>query len=159
MTRLFLVLWMLGALACPARSDELRPGYLEIRQTASDIYSLLFKIPAMGDDLRLGIYVALPEGTYDTAPPRSAFGNGVYVERRTIRREGGLTGHSIVIQGLSATSTEVLARVETLGGAVQTERMAPTRTSFVGSMPTQPSPGSHASHHACDCDSFPGRWM
>ena len=132
MMRLFLVLWMLGALLpCPARSDELRPGYLEIRQTASDTYSLLFKIPAMGEDLRLGIYVALPEGTYDAAPPRSAFGKGAYVERRTIRREGGLTGQSIAIQGLSATSTDVLARVETLGGAVQTERLAPTRTSFV----------------------------
>jgi hypothetical protein len=73
----------------------------------------------------------LPEGTYDTAPPNATFNNGAYVERRTIRRNGGLAGHSIAIQGLSVTSTDVLARIETLGGAVQTERLAPTRTSFV----------------------------
>jgi hydrogenase/urease accessory protein HupE len=131
MTRLFLILWMLGALAIPAQSDELRPGYLEIRQTASDTYSLLFKIPALGEDLRLGIYVALPEGTYDTAPPNATFNSGAYIERRTIRRNGGLAGHTIAIQGLSVTSTDVLARIETLSGAVQTERLAPTRTSFV----------------------------
>ena len=138
MTRLFLILSMLGALAIPARSDELRPGYLEIRQTASDTYSLLFKIPALGDDLRLGIYVALPEGTYDAAARRAAFNNGAYVERRTIRRNGGLAGLTVAIQGLSVTSTDVLARIETLGGAVQTERLTPTRTFFV----VQPTPSA-----------------
>jgi len=40
-----------------------RPGYLELRQTASDTYNMLFKIPALGDELRLAIYVYLPEGT------------------------------------------------------------------------------------------------
>jgi hydrogenase/urease accessory protein HupE len=132
MMRPLLMLSVLGALlAGAARSDELRPGYLEIRQTAPDDFNLLFKIPALGDDLRLGIYLALPEGTHDTAPPRAVFGNGAYVERRSIRRDGGLAGHTVTIQGLSATSTDVLARVETLGGAVQTERLTPTRTSFV----------------------------
>jgi hydrogenase/urease accessory protein HupE len=130
--RLFLVLWVLGALlTCSARSDELRPGYLEIRQTASDTYILLFKIPASGEDLRLAIYVALPEGTHDAAPARVAFTNGAYVERRTIRRDGGLVGHTVAIKGLSATLTDVLVRIETLDGTVQTERLTPTRTTFI----------------------------
>ncbi|MET4241291.1 hypothetical protein [Bradyrhizobium sp. RT10b] len=124
MTRLGLIVWMLGLLlAYPAHSDVLRPGYLEIRQTGSDTYSLLFKIPPRGEELRLGIYLGLPEGTIDEAAPRAAFSNGAYVERRTIRRAGGLAGQAVAIQGLSATSTDVLARVETLGGAVQTERL------------------------------------
>jgi hydrogenase/urease accessory protein HupE len=132
MMRLLAILWMLGTLLSgPAYPDELRPGYLEIRQTTSDTYNLLFKIPAQGEDLRLGIYLALPEGTQDTTPPRASFGNGAYVERRTIRRDGGLAGLAINIQGLSATSTDVLVRIGSLGGAVQTERLTPTRTSFV----------------------------
>jgi hypothetical protein len=54
MRRLAILLGVLGALlAHSAQSDEVRPGYLELRQTASDTYSLLFKIPARGDDLRL----------------------------------------------------------------------------------------------------------
>jgi hydrogenase/urease accessory protein HupE len=132
MKSLFVLFAVLGVLvAQAARADELRPGYLELRQTAPDTYNLLFKIPAHGEDLRLAIYLNLPEGTRDVQPPRAAFGDGAYVERRTIRRDGGLIGHSVTIEGLSATSTDVLVRVESLAGAVQTERLSPTRTAFV----------------------------
>jgi len=117
-------------LAQPAISDELRPGYLEMRQTSPGAYNLLFKIPARGEDLRLAIYVKLPEGTQDVGPPRASFSDGAYVERRTIRRDEGLIGQPIAIEGLSATSTDVLVRIEGLGGAIQTERLSPTKTSF-----------------------------
>jgi hydrogenase/urease accessory protein HupE len=127
-----MLLGVLGALvALSAQSDEVRPGYLELRQTASDTYSLLFKIPALGDDLRLAIYVDLPAGTNDVTSPRAVFQGGAYIERRTIRRNGGLAGQTIAIEGLSATSTDVLVRIESLGGATQTERLSPTRTTVV----------------------------
>jgi hydrogenase/urease accessory protein HupE len=130
--RCLAILGVLGALhGHSAQADELRPGYLELRQTASDTYSLLFKIPALGDDLRLAIYVRLPEGTRDVAPTRSAFSGGAYTERRTIRRDGGIVGQSVSIEGLSVTSTDVLVRIESLGGATQTERLSPTHTAFV----------------------------
>jgi hypothetical protein len=32
---------------------------------------------------------------------------------------------------LSGTSTDVLVRIESLGGATQTERLSPTKTTFV----------------------------
>jgi hydrogenase/urease accessory protein HupE len=118
-------------LAQPANSDELRPGYLEMRQTGPGVYYLLFKIPARGEDLRLAIYVKLPEGTQDITPPRASFSEGVYVERRSIRRDGGIIGQPVTIEGLSATSTDVLVRIESLGGAIQTERLSPTKTSFI----------------------------
>jgi hydrogenase/urease accessory protein HupE len=120
-----------------AQSDEIRPGYLELRQTAGDNYSLLFKIPALGDDLRLAIYVNLPDGTNDVMPAQAKFNGGAYTERRTIRRDGGLTGQRIAIEGLSSTSTDVLVRIESLGGATQTERLSPTKTTFVA----QAAPG------------------
>jgi hydrogenase/urease accessory protein HupE len=136
---LAILLGVLGALhAHSAQADELRPGYLELRQTASDTYSLLFKIPALGDDLRLAIYVRLPEGTRDVAPTRSAFSGGAYTERRTIRRDGGIAGQSVSIEGLSVTSTDVLVRIESLGGATQTERLSPTHTALV----VQSAPGA-----------------
>ena len=118
-------------LAQPARSDELRPGYLEMRQINPGAYNLLFKIPSRGEDLRLAIYVNLPEGTQDVAPPRATFSDGAYVERRSIRRDGGLIGKAVSIEGLSATSADVLVRIESLEGAIQTERLSPTKTSFI----------------------------
>jgi hydrogenase/urease accessory protein HupE len=117
--------------APPAFSDELRPGYLEMRQTSPVTYNLLFKIPARGEDLRLAINVNLPKGTQDVASPRASFSDGAYVERRTIRRDGGLVGQVVSIEGLSATSTDVLVRIESLAGAIQTERLSPTKTSLV----------------------------
>lgn len=128
--RLFFVV-LAVLLAQPASSDELRPGYLEMRQTSPGGYNLLFKIPARGENLRLAIYVKLPEGTQVVGPPRASFSDGVYVERRTIRRDGGLIGQPVAIEGLSATSTDVLVRIESLAGAVQTERLSPTKTSFI----------------------------
>jgi hydrogenase/urease accessory protein HupE len=139
MTRCFMLFAVLGVLiAQPARPDELRPGYLELRQTAPGTYSLLFKIPARGEDLRLAIYLNLPEGTQDVAAPRASFSDGAYVERRTIRRDGGFIGRAVTIEGLSATATDVLVRVESLAGAIQTERLSPTRTAFV----IQATPGA-----------------
>ena len=133
---LFAVLSLLAAQ--PARSDELRPGYLELRQISAGTYSLLFKIPARGEDLRLAIYVNLPEGTQDVGAPQASFSDGTYIERRSIRRDGGLVGQAVGIEGLSATSTDVLVRVESLAGAIQTERLSPTRTAFV----VQATPGA-----------------
>jgi hydrogenase/urease accessory protein HupE len=139
MTRLALLFSVFAMLlGQPAQADELRPGYLEFRQTASDTYSMLFKIPARGDDLRLAIYVRLPEGATDVLPPRARFTGGAYIERRTIRRVGGVTGQTITIEGLSATSTDILVRIESLGGATQTERLSPTKTTFV----VQATPGA-----------------
>jgi hydrogenase/urease accessory protein HupE len=139
MKRLLVLAVVLGGLLVqPARADELRPGYLELRQTAPDTYRLLFKVPARGEDLRLAIYVKLPDGTQDVGAPRAAFGNGSYVERRIIRRDGGLIGHAVGIEGLSATATDVLVRVESLAGAIQTERLSPTKTTFV----IQATPGA-----------------
>ena len=139
MKRVFVWFAVLGLwLAQPVRADELRPGYLELRETSSDTYSLLFKIPARGEELRLAIYVNLPEGARDVGPPRRAFSDGAYVERRTIHRDGGLSGHAVTIDGLSATSTDVLVRVESLSGTVQTERLSPTKTMFV----VQATPGA-----------------
>lgn len=55
-----------------------------------------------------------------------------------VRRSGGLAGQTIAIEGLSRTSTDVLVRIEILGGATQTERLSPTKATFV----IQAVPGS-----------------
>jgi hydrogenase/urease accessory protein HupE len=117
-------------LAPAAKAHEVRPGYLELRQTAGDTYELLFKVPARGDEFRLGLYVTLPEGTQDVGAPRAMFSSDAFIERRTIRRDGGFVGQSFAIEGLSATLTDVLVRVQDLAGTTHTERLTPTRASF-----------------------------
>ena len=76
-------------------AHEVRPAYLELRQTATDTYDVLWKVPARGDNMRLGIYVEFPSGTTKVTPPRTIFANDASTERWSIKRPGGLTGGEI----------------------------------------------------------------
>lgn len=126
------VLLVLAATLLPqaAFAHEVRPAYLEIKPTSGERYILLFKVPALGEQYRLGLYLQLPENTRDVSPPQVTFEGGAHLERRSIEVPGGLDGKSIAIEGLRAMMTDVLARVEHASGVVQIERLTPTRTSF-----------------------------
>lgn len=117
-----------GLLAGGAQAHEVRPGYLQIRETGPDRYAVLWKVPARGD-YRLGMYVRMPEDCAG-APSQGSFIDAAFVEQWTVRCPGGLAGRAVSIDGLSATRTDVLARFERLDGTSQTARLTPDQTSF-----------------------------
>jgi len=119
------------ALTPCASAHEVRPAYLELRQRGADTYDVLWKVPARGDNMRLGIYVEFPSGTTNVTTPRTLFANDASTERWSIRRPGGLTGEEIHITGLAATMTDVLVRIENLNGTTQVTRVIPSSPSFV----------------------------
>lgn len=90
----------------------------------------VWKVPGRGEDLRLGLYVELPEGTENTSEPRAMMNRGAFSERCAIRREGGLTGGKIRVRGLSHTMTDVLVRLERLDGTSQVMRLLPSSPQF-----------------------------
>lgn len=112
-------------------AHEVRPAYLELRQTGTETYDVLWKVPGIGDNLRLGLYVEFPEGSINLTEPRATLINGTFSERRKIKRLGGLTGGIIHIAGLSATMTDVLVRLERSDGTTQVTRLTPSAPSFV----------------------------
>lgn len=122
-----------GAVILAARcaGHETRPAYLHLRETGEDIYEVLWKVPALEGGLRLGIHLELPDGCVDLAGTRAAFSGGAFIERRTVRRAGGLAGGTIRIRGLSGTMTDVLVRIERGNGAVLTARLTPGAPSMV----------------------------
>jgi hydrogenase/urease accessory protein HupE len=128
---LFLLLLLLAALAPGAVAHEVRPAYLQLRQTAPDTYDVLWKVPARDDGMRLTLYVELPEGCANLAEPRGVFAAGSFTERWSVRCAGGLSGGAISIAGLQATLTDVLVRLERLDGATQVVRLTPSALSFV----------------------------
>jgi hydrogenase/urease accessory protein HupE len=128
------------ALAClclpdAAGADVFRPAYLELRQRSDDTFDVMWKVPAIGDSLRLGIYVRFPQETTQVTEPRGRFVTGAFVERWTIRRTGGLAGDEVSIEGLPGSITDVLARVERLDGTTQVARLLPERPRFVVEAP------------------------
>ena len=123
---------MLAAMfASGAFAHEVRPAYLELRETEPETYEALWKVPGLGEDMRLGLYVELPAACTNVTEPRASMFNNAYTERWPVRCAGGLTGGTIEIAGLPATMTDVLVRLERLDGTTQVTRLTPSAPSFV----------------------------
>ena len=131
MTRALVTGILLAILAPAAAAHEVRPAFLELRQTGPKTYDALWKVPGQGDNLRLGLYVELPAGCTNVTPPRAAMVGGAFTERWTATCESELIGGTIHIAGLMATMTDVLVRVERLDGTAQVARLTPSAPSFV----------------------------
>ena len=125
-----LFLFALAWLATPVSADELRPGYLEIKQTGEETYDVGWKVPALGD-MRLGLYVRFPPETEVISEPGGRFEGSSFVERWSVRHPGGLADQTIFIDGLRTTSTDVLVRVERLDGTSLVSRLDPSQPSMV----------------------------
>lgn len=131
MKRLIGFLFLFSALASDALAHEVRPAYLELRQSGPETYDVLWKVPGRGEDLRLGLYVELPAGCTNETEPRAAMVDNAFTERWSVQRAGGLTGGTIHIAGLRATMTDVLVRLERQDGTTQVTRLTPSAPSFV----------------------------
>src|SRR4051794_33357351 len=131
MKRALLLVIFLGAFAPGLFAHEVRPAYLELRETGPETYDVFWKVPGQGENMRLGIYVELPEGSTNVTAPRASMANNVFSQRWSIKREGALTGGTIHIAGLTATMTDVLVRVERLDDSTQITRLTPSAPSFV----------------------------
>jgi hypothetical protein len=59
MKRLLLSLLVFVYSIFPAIAHEVRPAYLELRRTEPDLYNVLWKVPGLGDELRLALYVQI----------------------------------------------------------------------------------------------------
>jgi hydrogenase/urease accessory protein HupE len=122
-------LLLLGVVSPILQAHEVRPGYLEIHALGQDAFDVLWKVPASGE-YRLAMYVRLPKQCTG-APSSGNFVGGAFVERWRANCPGGLVGLRIAIDGLSATRTDVLARVVREDATTQTARLTPEETSFV----------------------------
>jgi hydrogenase/urease accessory protein HupE len=129
--RQFLISALLfGFLAQAIFAHEVRPAYLELRQTGAESYDVLWKVPGRGDDLRFGVYVKLPENCRNASEIHTTVVNNAFSDRWSIQCTGGLTGHSIAIDGLSSTVIDVLVRLQRLDGTTGITRLTPASPSF-----------------------------
>jgi hydrogenase/urease accessory protein HupE len=126
-----LLLAVVAWLPMLADAHEMRPGYLEIRETAVDTYDVLWKVPAQGDDMRMGLYLQFDDDVRSVTEPVAAFVGASHMQRMRIQRDGGLTGSTITIDGLAATFTDVLLRLERIDGTEITHRLTPDEPSYV----------------------------
>jgi len=111
------------------RAHELRPAYLELRQTQSDTFDVLWKVPARGD-LKLALYVRFPDSCEDVKG-RTVYQMGdAHIVRWTVKCPDGLVDREISIDGLSTSLTDVLVRIQWSDERAQTVRLDAAQTSF-----------------------------
>jgi hypothetical protein len=98
-----------------AQAHEARPAYLEIDETASGRFSLLWRTPVMAG-MRLPIVLMIPDVRNVKDPTVQELTDSL-VERRWIDAgPNGLAGKRIEFVGLQMTITDVLVRVDLLDG-------------------------------------------
>jgi hypothetical protein len=111
-----------GVVAClllaasVASAHEARPAYLEVKETAPEQFSVLWRTPVLAG-MRLPIVLKLPDDAKNLREPNVQELADSVVERRWIDAgPTGLAGKRIEFPGLQLTITDVLVRVELLDG-------------------------------------------
>lgn len=126
------VLWLIGALATgwspPGAAHELRLGYLQLDEIASERYSVLWKLPALGDS-RLALRVQLPEQC-PAGGAQVVLGDSSLVQRWQIDCPSGLAGKPISVAGLTEAAADVLVRISRLDGSQQSARLSAAQPAF-----------------------------
>ena len=120
----------LSLIPAPAlQAHEVRPGYLELIETETDNFDVLWKVPARGN-LRLGIYPLLPDNCEATSRIVTSMSGGSFSDRWSASCPGGLTDGTIYIDGLSGTLTDTLVRISLADGTSRVSRLTPATPSF-----------------------------
>lgn len=120
---------VLAILLCSsaAQAHETRPAYLEIKETAPGMFSVLWRTPVLAG-MRLPVALKLPDGVRNVKDPVVQELTDSLVERRWIDAgPRGLGGRRVELPGLQLTITDVLARVEMLDGRTWTTIVRPSQ--------------------------------
>lgn len=135
MIRICLILWLQIFIASLAYGHEVRPAYLEIRETQPSQYEIFWKIPARGD-ATIRLEVRLPGNCTDMSPKSVANDGTAHAVRWQVKCEGGLAGETVAIDALDSTLVEAIVRFERANGGTQSARLKAGETSFVVDKPS-----------------------
>jgi hypothetical protein len=113
------------ALAQAARAHEVRPGFLELVESAPGAYAFLWKKPT-GGEVEIDIAPVVPPECRLVIPATQQPSPGAVVVRGTLECPGGIAGRSLRIAGLEATITDVLVRVQHADGRLESHLLRPT---------------------------------
>jgi hydrogenase/urease accessory protein HupE len=124
LTELLLAVCALLLVAAPTFAHEVRPAYLELRETAPGIFEVLFKTPMRGD-ARLALDVDFSGPIERLSPVVSRLTDNAMVQTWRMSASEPLGRQEIRIQGLASTMTDALVRVTFADGGEWIERLTP----------------------------------
>ncbi len=118
-----LVLACVG-LAGPALAHEVRPAYLEFRESPAGELDVLWKTPMRGE-MRLALAPVLSGESAKLTPLATRRTGNAAVQTWRLRLLEPLRGRTLHIDGLSGTMTDTLVRVEFADGDQWVTRLTP----------------------------------
>ncbi len=123
MTRILLLFLSLAVWSTAARADDMRPGYLEIRETAPLKYAINWKAP-----IKVGTVVpSFPADCKMSSEPQRSFETAALLARWDIVCARSLAGREVRLAGLESTPVDALLRYQSLSGEVQAARLTPSQ--------------------------------
>lgn len=121
-----IVVVLLAALPA-AHAHEVRPAYLEVKETAPGQFSVLWRTPVLAG-MRLPVALKLPDGVSDVKDRTTQELTDSLLERRWVDAgPNGLAGKRIEFPGLQLTITDVLVRIEMLDGRTWSTLVRPSQ--------------------------------
>ena len=115
--------------AAAAFAHEMRPGFLELRETGPSTYSFLWKKPS-GGEVEILIAPVIPQGCTLATPGRQQLSPGSVIVRGVLTCPGGLAGKTIAIAGLESTVTDVFVRLHHADGRLESHLLQPASPSI-----------------------------
>ena len=112
-----------------SEADEVRPAYLEVKESQKNIFSLLLKVPVKGNK-KLNIQAILPQSCKHITPLNTHLVNSAYIDRWYVKCENGFVDESLSFKGLENTNTDLLLRLEFINGTSQSVLLTPAKTSY-----------------------------
>jgi len=134
MKRLFLLAAFLWS--GPGAAHEVRPAYLELRETAPGEFNVLWKTPML-DEARLALDPAFSAEVAHVSPKVARRVPGAAIQTWAVRTSS-LRGQSLRIDGLEGTMTDALVRIEFADGSAWTQRLTPRQPA--AAIPAKESP-------------------
>jgi hydrogenase/urease accessory protein HupE len=123
--------WSLAGIA-----HEVRPSFLELRETHPGEFSVLWKTPMLGD-ARLALRPEFSGEATPISPLITRRPPGAAIQTWTVRAPA-LRGQTLRIDGLDGTMTDALVRVEFADGTSWTHRLTPRQPEAI--VPSRASP-------------------
>lgn len=111
-------------------ADEIRPAYLEIKENANNLYSVLWKVPSKGDK-KLSLHPLFHDSCIDKTQVMTHRVNASYIQRWIIACKNGLQNKTVSVTGLELTNTDVLLHLEFISGTSHTAQLTPSNRFYV----------------------------
>lgn len=127
-----LILFLIVSLSLSAH--EVRPAYFSITQTTDSTYSVVWKLPALGDAIPK-IYPTLPDD-WEILEENSNLLPGNLRRTYSIQVSGTIEGATLYFEGLEKTLIDVLVSIKMSDGVQYSSMIKPVNPSYV--IPTEP---------------------